>query len=108
MNDTERELSAALRREEQALPPRTLARIAGARQAALQTQPRHAWLPRLLAPAMGAAVLAGALGIAVFLPQQAPQATVSPDAAALSEDPELYRDLDFYIWLAESDMGSDG
>jgi hypothetical protein len=24
------------------------------------------------------------------------------------DNPELYRDLDFYLWLAESDMGRHG
>ena len=55
---------------------------------------------------MGAAVLASALGIAVLMPQQAetPYVNTRPEADA----PELYRDLDFYLWLAESDMGRHG
>ena len=105
MTDTEHELAAALRLEEQQLPARTLSRIAAARSAALAA-PRTSSVARWLKPMMGAAVLASALGIAVLMPQQAetPYGNTSPEADA----PELYRDLDFYLWLAESDMGRHG
>ncbi len=105
MTDTEHELAAALRLEEQLLPARTLSRIAAARSAALAA-PAPSWVARWLKPMMGAAVLASALGIAVLMPQQAetPYVNTRPEADA----PELYRDLDFYLWLAESDMGRHG
>jgi hypothetical protein len=108
MSDFERELGTALREQEQQLDTRTLARIATARRSALST-PRRGWAHRLFAPAIGAAVLASALGIAVLLPRPQGDAGSTMDASSLSgEEAELYRDLDFYMWLAESDMGRHG
>ena len=106
MNDTERELGAALRRTEQHIDPHLYTRIAAARAYAL-AQPHEPWLRRWLAPVAGVAVLAGVLGIGVLLPLQRaePERAVAEDAV---EDPEFYQDLDFYLWLAESDMGSHG
>jgi ferric-dicitrate binding protein FerR (iron transport regulator) len=105
MTDTEHELAKALREEEQLLGAATLRRLAAARNHAL-TAPRPSRLARMLAPAMGAMVLASALGVAVLMPgQQEPQ---SGQGSEQSDNPELYRDLDFYLWLAESDMGRHG
>jgi hypothetical protein len=55
---------------------------------------------------VGAAALASLLGVALVLPQL--QQSMNADSATAAEDPELYKELDFYIWLAESDMGRDG
>jgi hypothetical protein len=106
MNETERELATALRREEYQLDSRTLGRIAEARHRALAA-PRQAWIRRWYAPVAGAAVLAGVLGVAVFLPQSA-TTPERPTAEQVAENPEFYQDLDFYLWLADSDMGSHG
>lgn len=105
MSEIEQEFSRALREEEQRLPARTLRRLAAARARALEA-PRPSRLARLLAPAMGAAVLASALGVAVLMP--APQDAQMGQGSEPAENPELYRDLDFYLWLAESDMGRHG
>ena len=105
MNDQEREFQDLLRREEQTLGSPTLARIARARQTALGTPPAPRWL-RFARPAVGAAVFASLLGVALVLPQA--QQSLEADSAAGPDNPELYRELDFYIWLAESDMGRDG
>lgn len=105
MTDTERELARALREEEQRLPARTLGRLSAARSHALSA-PQPSRLTRMLAPAMGAVVLASALGVAVLMPQQ-PEAPVS-QSGGQTDNSELYRDLDFYLWLAESDMGRHG
>ena len=102
---TENEFQQALRQEEHALGSPTLARIAGVRQAALATPRQPRWL-RFARPAVGAAVFASLLGIALVLPQA--RQAMDADATASPEDPEFYRELDFYIWLAESDMGRDG
>lgn len=108
MNGTERDLAAALRREEHELDPRIAARIAAARRQALAA-PRPLWIQRWFAPAAGAAVLAGVLGVGVFLPQarlvSEPEAV---PAGQVAENPEFYQDLDFYLWLADSDMGNHG
>lgn len=105
MTDAERELAHALREEERALPARTLRQLAGARGRALSA-PRPSRLSRLMAPAMGALVLASALGVAVLMPAQ--QDTQTVQDSPQGDNPELYRDLDFYLWLAESDMGRHG
>lgn len=106
MNETERELAAALRREEQGLDARLAARIAAARAHAL-AHPPMSWLQRWFAPAAGVAVLAGVFGIGVLLPPQ----RVDPAPAGVekvADNPEFYQDLDFYLWLAESDLGDHG
>lgn len=104
MTDTERELARALREEELLLPAATLRRITVARAHALSA-PQPSLLSRLMAPAMGALVLASALGVAVLMPGQQDAQTVQGQHG---DNPELYRDLDFYLWLAESDMGRHG
>lgn len=105
MTDAERELSRALRDEEQALPARTLRQLAGARARALSAPPPSR-LSRLMAPMAGAVVLASALGVAVLMP--AHQDAQTAHGNEQGDNPELYRDLDFYLWLAESDMGRHG
>lgn len=108
MSDLERDLGTTLREQEQQLDTRTLARIATARRGALAAS-RPGWTQRLLAPLIGAAVLASALGIAVLLPQpHRDSGGVLDTSASSGEEAELYRDLDFYMWLAESDMGRHG
>lgn len=105
MTDTEHALARALREEERALPAGTLRQLAGARGRALSA-PRPSLLSRTWAPAMGALVLASALGVAVLMPAQQ-DAQIGEDRTQ-GENPDLYRDLDFYLWLAESDMGRHG
>ena len=105
MTDTERELARALRHEELLLPAATLRRITVARAHALNA-PQPSLLSRLMAPAMGALVLASALGVAVLMPGQQDAQTLQ--GSQQGDNPELYRDLDFYLWLAESDMGRHG
>lgn len=101
----EHEFRDALRQEEQSLGGPMLARIAHARQAALAAPRPPKWL-RFARPAVGAAALASLLGVALVLPQL--QYAMNADSATAADDPELYKELDFYIWLAESDMGRDG
>ena len=105
MTDTEHEFARALREEEQALPGGTLRRLAKARAHALGAA-RPSRFARLMAPMTGALILASALGVAMLMPSQRDgnfsQSAVPPD------NPDLYRDLDFYLWLAESDMGRHG
>ncbi len=105
MTDAESELARALREEEHFLPAATLRRLATARARAASA-PQRSRLARLLAPAMGAMVLASALGVAVLMPVQ--QDAQTGQSLQQGDNPELYRDLDFYLWLAESDMGRHG
>ena len=104
MSDFERELGAALRREEQELDSRLAARIAAARNGALSAV-RPAWYQNLLVPALGAAALAGVLALPV-LPAFENVVTGVDDQTA--ENVEFDQDLDFYLWLAEQDEGSHG
>lgn len=105
MTDAEPELARALRDEEQFLPAVTLRRLATARAQAVSA-PQPSRLARFLAPAMGAVVLASALGVAVLMPAR--QDAQTGQGLQQADNPELYRDLDFYLWLAESDMGRHG
>ena len=105
MTDAERNLAQALREEEHRLPAATLRRLASARADALSA-PKPSLRSRLMTPAMGAVVLASALGVAVLMPGQQDAQTVQ--GSQPGDNPELYRDLDFYLWLAESDMGRHG
>ena len=90
MNSFEEDARTTLRARENALDATTLARLGAARRAALATPAAPWW--RLHAPALGGAVLAVAVAVAVLMPM----------------DPQFYEDLDFYMWLSESDMGSHG
>lgn len=106
MNTFEDKLHVALREQEDALDGRTLARLGKARRAALAA-PAPSWW-RLHAPALGGAVLATAVAVAVLLPMQHQLRPQSPAIEQPVEDPEFYQDLDFYLWLAESEMGQHG
>ncbi|MBK6582884.1 MAG: hypothetical protein IPG20_08345 [Gammaproteobacteria bacterium] len=106
MNTFEQQLRESLREQEQQLDAGTLRRLAANRQSALAAMPRP-WR-RFLTPAIGSALLATVVGVAVLMPRS----TEAPSSAATGEqlvdNPEFYRDLDFYLWLAESDMGHRG
>jgi hypothetical protein len=107
MNTFEDRLRRTLRATEAELDSGTLARIGVARRRALAA-PQPSWW-RLHAPALGGAVLATAVAVAVLLPAQ--QENRLPDADAggqMAEDPEFYEELDFYLWLAESGLGEHG
>lgn len=108
----ERELSDALRRtlrESESIDYVTASRLSAARKRAMATAGHGA--SRWQRAAMSGALLA-ALLIAVF----APWRNLTPDAPAVSADtahlesldvlgdemePEFYRDLDLYQWLAQ-------
>ncbi|MBK9665902.1 MAG: hypothetical protein IPO61_09280 [Gammaproteobacteria bacterium] len=105
MNTFEQQLRESLREQEQQLDAGTLRRLAANRRGALAVMPQP-WR-RFLRPAIGSAVLAAVIGVAVLMPR-----SELPSSAATGEqlvdNPEFYRDLDFYLWLAESDMGHRG
>jgi hypothetical protein len=79
----------------------SLARLHAARRRALAVRPRRVWL---LAGGVAAGALAAALAVFVVL---APPAT--PPAPGLEQidllttaDLDVYRDLEFYHWLADN------
>jgi hypothetical protein len=92
----------ALDQGTQQLDALTIARLRTARARALAARPRRfVWLAAGgLATATLAAVLVGFL---LFAPTLAPPDTSIEQLDLLSENDsiELYRDLDFYRWLAE-------
>lgn len=107
MSSFEERLRRALRAEEGELDGTTLARLGAARRAAVGA-PRPSWW-RLHAPALGGAVLATAVAVAVLLPLQQKNWRAATEAdRQVVEDPEFYQDLDFYLWLSESDLGNGG
>lgn len=105
MSRFEDSLRERLREQEAELDPALLTRLAAVRRRALAGAARP-WI-RVWAPAIGTALLATAVGVAVLMPGSQLQAPTQPSAQR-EENPEFYRDLDFYLWLAESDMGKHG
>jgi hypothetical protein len=93
---------AALDRGTQQLDERTIARLRAARLRAIDARPRRrAWLATggLATAALSAALVAFLL----FAPAAPPPATGLEYLELLGENDglELYRDLEFYRWLAE-------
>ena len=106
MNTFEEDLRATLRKQENALDGHTLARLGAARRAALATPAAPWW--RLHVPALGGAALAVALAVAVLMPMQEQLRPPVGASEQLLKDPQFYEDLDFYMWLSESEMGNRG
>jgi hypothetical protein len=106
MNSFEEEARATLRARENTLDGTTLARLGAARRAALATPAAPWW--RLHVPALGGAALAVAVAVAVLMPMQEQLRAPTRAGEPVVEDPQFYEDLDFYMWLAESEMGSHG
>ncbi|MGE3295913.1 MAG: hypothetical protein AB7I68_01035 [Porticoccaceae bacterium] len=107
MNEQERRWQDALRSREADMDPMIVHRLATMRRAVLATPARRrlgrtSWLPPAVGMAIAAAVGLWALG---------PHILVTPDPMGGStqsdmEAAELYDQLDFYSWLA--DTGLDG
>ncbi len=102
MNGVEGGWREILRQQENRLDTRLLERIGIARRRALAAARLPWW--RLHAPALGGAVLATVLAVAVLLPSM--QQSSLQRGAALPDDTVFYENLDFYLWLAESEMGA--
>ena len=105
MNEQERRWQDALRSREADIDPMTVHRLADRRRAVLAAPARRrlgrrSWLP----PAMGMAI-AAALGLWTL----GPHILVTPDPMGGSTQPgmeaaELYDQLDFYSWLADTEL----
>jgi hypothetical protein len=106
MSTFEKALGANLREQEQALDAATLSRISAVRRHALAIPSRPWW--RSSMPAFGGAVLATLVGIAVLLPMQQMSQEPGVPVQRVVENPDFYSDLDFYLWLADSELGGNG
>lgn len=105
MNEQERRWQDALRSLEADMDPMTAHRLADIRRAALAAPVRRrfghgSWLPPAVGMAIAAALSLWALG---------PHILVTPDPMGGSTRPgmdavELYDQLDFYSWLADTDL----
>ncbi|TAL02928.1 MAG: hypothetical protein EPO03_11795 [Porticoccaceae bacterium] len=105
MNEQERRWQDALRSLEADVDPITARRLTDIRRAALAAAaPRRfghrSWLPPAVGMAIAAALSFWALG---------PHVLVTPDPMGGSTQPgmdaaELYDQLDFYSWLADTDL----
>ena len=93
---------AALDRSTQQLDELTIARLHAARRRAIDTRPRR--LVWLAAGGLATAALTATLvAFLLFAPAVAPPVSGLEQFDLLSDndDLELYRDLEFYRWLAE-------
>ncbi|MBL4783174.1 MAG: hypothetical protein JKX92_13105 [Porticoccaceae bacterium] len=105
----EQELQTHLRRSEQLVGVGDNARLSAIRRQALDAQltttraPRR--IRRLLWPAAGMAL--ASLLVLVFI---SPLSSLAPTPSHeyLSDNLELYDDLEFYYWLAENEQGLSG
>jgi len=103
----------ALEEQTNALDAATLQRINQARRQALARRKRSWRLAgRWWVPAGSLAAIALAAVVVINLPGQsgAPLGGEFPDSEAIQlltaqDDLELYRDLDFYLWLDQQDAG---
>lgn len=96
MGNEENDWREILRNQESTLDALLLARVAAVRRRALAERRPPWW--RLHAPALGGAVLATVLTVAVLLPLQ--------HGITVPEEASFYDNLDFYLWLADSEMGT--
>lgn len=101
MNRLENTWQALLRRREQELDAATLAQIGAARRKALGAVRASWW--QLHASALGGAALATVLAVAVLLPAGTGWLN-HPGNMSMTEDATFYENLDFYLWLAESEV----
>ncbi|MBQ0721038.1 MAG: hypothetical protein KBT88_03635 [Gammaproteobacteria bacterium] len=102
----EQGLQNDLRHGEQAIDTQQMARLSALRQQALHVQPASTTamprrLRRLLWPSAGMA-LASILVLVLTLPFSPFSATSSNEY--LSDNFELYEDLEFYYWLAANEV----
>ena len=106
-HEFEQDARQLLRQSELELQPALLGRIAQARGKALRVE-RSSWIMQHRPWFAGAAV-AALVGLAVVLGQPALQGTDEETTnEMLADSPDFYGELDFYLWLAESDMGKRG
>lgn len=108
MNEQERRWQDALRSLEADVDPTTTRRLADIRRAALAAPAprrfgRGSWLPPVVGMTIAAALSFWALGPHVLVTQDPMGGSTQPGM----DSAELYDQLDFYSWLANTDLGAD-
>jgi ferric-dicitrate binding protein FerR (iron transport regulator) len=90
-----------LERSSDALDELTVARLRAARRQALDASPhRRRWF--LAGGIAAATALSGAIAVLVITPATVPLTTGLEQIELLADaDPDLYKELEFYRWLAE-------
>ncbi len=101
MNEFEKSIRGQLRSAERDLDPDTVAALSTMRKDILaHAGKRH--LPRFFVPAFSMAMASVVAMILVFSPATDNTDQVSPSSPKLSENIEIYEDMDFYYWLAQA------
>lgn len=105
MNEQERRWQDALRSRETDMDPTIVRRLATMRHAVLAAPARHrlgrrSWLPPAVGMAIAAALGLWALGPHILVTPNPMGGSTQSDTDAA----ELYDQLDFYSWLADTDL----
>lgn len=101
MTKLEKQLQDTLRHSENALDSATARRLASARTAAFDAINQRRW-PGFFVPVIGMAAASLLAVILVFAPatQNLQQHGSPQEESLLSEEIDLYEDMEFYSWLA--------
>lgn len=111
MNDNwENQLQQDLRKLEEETSAQDVFRLAQARNAALKSAKQGVSRKKYIWPTLGVS-LASLFMVAIFM--GSPEENVAPTGIAneeflLDENADLYDDLDFYYWLAETESDVTG
>ncbi|MEP3856463.1 MAG: hypothetical protein ABJM39_05400 [Porticoccus sp.] len=101
MTDLEKQLQDTLRHSENELDSATAHRLVVARNSALNAVNQRRW-PGFFIPVVSMAAISLVAVILVFLPptQNLQQNSSPEEEFMLSEEIDLYEDMEFYSWLA--------
>lgn len=102
----EQELGRELRQSEARLDAQTRAELARIRRKALSPDHGKFWFARRTWSTAGVAMASVAVMVFALLHQPNGAGPGTPEQ--LSNNIDLYEDLDFYYWLAEPDSGMNG
>lgn len=109
MNDSfERELGGALRRGEAQMDAATRAELARIRRQAIRVSGGKFWFAHRAWAWPTAGVALASLVLMVFALFHQPNGAGSSAPEQLSNNIDLYENLDFYYWLTEPDSGMNG
>jgi len=89
-------------------PQPALAQALAARRHAVLAQAPATSTRHWYYSAIAATLLAVGVGLYVFLPATQPPATVVAEKAQADNVPDLYADIDFYLWLTNKDREERG
>jgi len=101
MNDLEKQLQDTLRHSENGLDAATARRLVAARTTALSAVNQRRW-PGFFIPVISMAAVSLVAVMLVFSPptQKLQQNSSPQEELMLSEEIDLYEDMEFYSWLA--------